>query len=591
MISINDVSCLAKLKKMQDILRDDAKYNLVSHNLYTSKEARNLFYSFSNRIIEYYAYFGILKDGMHRLHRFTNFRILVSPKKKLGENDFLLYDDFENFGINAWLLVYSPFSINFFCKSLKSILNKYFTGIPIPNDDDELNGIVSQIGKNLSENMQYCPPYLKRLLQEGYNSDQQKIEPTEFFPKSIINMIFKNPYLLGILDFPQKITADKNDLNRLQNSIISKFKIEGCFDNQPLTSIPHELKLPPIPSESSFSPMIILNFIDLLIKGKTIPDHISSELSHMPFLDQIQELLVTKNDSQQTKLFEKLKDSFKKGEQIQSFLMDGLKTIEFEIRLNELSNMINQTTFNLKCNLITYENSTTQNIDYKVYINDPNLFLKDVANIYGNGDLTFDEILAQTCIKNGITDPIFLMTFMLKGLTLDEFLDKRPNIKIENTSFYNELENSIDFEEEKFDPLIQMKETDIDTFNRIASVYSSAFSSQIDPYNMLRGISKAYTFALNLMKMFMNPDVCDIDKIEMSDEDEEKFIISLLYLVRPPNVFSTFIYLYEFFLSPVYSESILDETINSHLYVADKLFNTMVYIDKEELENLCMLHD
>lgn len=186
--------------------------------------------------------------------------------------------------------------------------------------------------------------------------------------------------------------------------------------------------------------------------------------------------------------------------------------------------------------------------------------------------------LTESTMTADKSDQIFLITLMLRGLTLNEFVDKRPGVKMANISYYNELMNYIDDEETLFEPLLEMKKNNFARFNRIASIYSSAFLAQTDPYNMLRGISKAYTLALNEMKLFMYPD-SDIDMVDIPDEN--KFILSLLYLVIPKNVYSTFIYLYEFLLGPGYRASKLKSS-------SDKSKTNSLYFDsifKEDYKN------
>lgn len=594
MIDLSKVPHLQELKELIDLLHDDAKYYSITQCFHTMKEAATMYNSFRRKIKEYY-------DDINELQGKKTLLNILNVKsrnliKLLERNDYFLFDNFEVTPIfyenveAMKILIYSPFSINFFSRSLKNIFNQYFTGKkPIPKEIESINEIVSLMCRNFLENMKFCPAFLKYIFTNRFQNDKKKTEPTELFEDLVIEKIFEDPYIFNILDFNEQLVAEKEELDRLKNSIKGQFKIEGLFIEKPLDVLPNDLKPPPKPRESSLSPVIMINFRDFLRNCNSIPDQISSEISDKPFLKQLKSVLVDQGNHYQDNFIEKLENQFSRNQKIESFLLEGLKIIKFQIKLNELSNLINDTLFFVKCFLITYQNPKFQNYNYENYINDTMLFFNDITKEFmkqskGSNDddddddeNIKDQLLYKSTIGADKSNPYFLNVVMLKRMTLKKFIEKRPELRFADQSFDTKIEAYKECEKYQFEPLMELKNKYQSKFIRMANTFSSSFSNDKDPYNMMRCISKAYTFALNEMKLFMYPEE-NISKVYLEKEEEEKFIISLFLTVRPSNIFSTYIYFYEFLLSPRYKKGIFDSQTNNHFDNVEKIYQVFMSI-------------
>ncbi|KAK8834102.1 hypothetical protein M9Y10_036581 [Tritrichomonas musculus] len=593
---LKDIPVLSELKKYQELFQDNTKYSMISQFLPTNEDANNLFTSFKSRLKEYYEDFEAFQNKTLK----TGFFKIKSAFMKMNEkNYYYLYDDFsystdffkkETDAINS--IIYSPFSINFFSKVFKNLLNDYFTGKePVPEDEEQLLTKFSRIGELLLENMKYCPSFLKQLFTDGYTSGKKNVTPTEIYEKIVVEQMFENPHLFGILNFGQSMKTDQKGLNILKQAI-KNFKIEGLFVEQPLTFLPgnkRESKFPLGQLKGSFSPLLLINFRDLLKKGKKIPDQISSEICKKTFEKQIECLLLDSEDpnySQQIELFKKLKGFLSQQKKI-DFLLNGLSLISNVLKLNELRSIINETLFNFKGFITIFQNSKIQVNNYKNYINNPRLFMNDMEEVLGkkrkaenDDDNESGNQLMISTIAADSGDPFFLNILMLNGMTMTEFLKKRPALRIADHTFKNKNEYLDIREDFVFEPLIKMKKNDFSLFADISNDFVDSFSMEMDPFNLARSISKAYTRCMIATKAYMSADSGDDNfnnNTDFTEDEKNKFIVTLFWLTKPSHVVSTYVYLYEFLLSPEYLYGVFSGKKNDHLDVTGKIFSTCIF--------------
>lgn len=567
-----DADFVYELREMKRIL--NTNYELISDTLPTSQASNILLNNFRKNMKKYYKSLDILLQKKVNLLKMKKEDETVFLQNTM-KYDFFLFDSFEisekfnkDFSFDDALdsLIFSPFSVNFFSQSFKDLFNDYFS----QKNEEDLTSICEKMENKLKENMYLCPKFLRQILTNGYSRTmlffvEKKLNADEIFKQRIIEKMFSNPHLFNLLNYNQDFDVDQERLEELKSAMITKLNCKNIFTiDEALQVLPSELK-PPEKISANTAKTTTLTFRDLLYFSKDIPDELPPKFSKLKLELQIKFLLVDEEDKKQQEYFDKLHESLLNDKDFIKRIKNSFNNIRFQIELIELKKQVQSTIINL----ISYTTSF-QNKNYAQYIQDPSHFFNNFTNELQLAEMTNtnssdgndanDGWMIISQMNNDKSDPFYINTLLLYGLTMKVFLINRPELKFAEQSFKNKIESCKDLPENQYKPLLDFKENNSAVFNSIASDFAKAFETDKDPYYTMREISKAYKNVLDTLRF----------RFTNNKEDEKKFIISFLNLVMPKNVFSTFVYLYEYIFAPVYKQC-FESSKNAHYITVKKV--------------------
>lgn len=493
--------------------------------------------------------------------------------KVARENNYFLFDDFvidnsfmkyQDEALDA--IIYSPLSVNYFVLSFKNILHEYFKDKRIPDNFQIQSEIISSILVELNKNMKFCPLYLKQILINGFNYKFKKKSPETIFHNNIIDAIFEHPHLFSILEYSEKVKADENELKRLKTVIHEYLKVDKTFftGDEHLTVLHSSLRPKEQSNENALIEIPLNNFKNLLINSKKAIDQISSEFYEYNLSDQIKYLLIDENApnyEKQKECFDSLQNQFKLGRKFVKTLRKSFDHIQFQIEFIELQKPIKQ----IISFMNMYSESYTED-KYLLYIDDPHVFLNDLT-IKNDSILTdsndsqdAESFLYVSSLPASRKDPKTLSSMMLSGCTLSEFIKHRPELKMADEFFQMRMQGCTKF---TYTPLVDFSREKAMKFGEIAKKFYDAFATDKGPYTMMSKLSHLYQEVRGSLKMKINAD------------DEKNFICTLFNLVQPKNVFSTFVYLFDFLLAPNYNDVYFGKK-SDHFNRAEKVIKTYV---------------
>lgn len=572
------------IKKVCDTIKLEEKLQILPNYYYiTPKEFGESLVKFKNNLSLYYKEISELVSIDYNFAQTNNFFLF---------NNF--YDKFPNKLSDNEIrtMIYSPHSIFFLHELLYDLLNPHLTKDTANIDEyGRMNdGASIPISLKIEDVMNYCPKYLKIILS-GENA-------RKIFDEYIVKEMFEHPHLFYMIRFNQKTKMTEDELSKLKLQIFTDKMIMEILGF--IKDLPNYLE--PLPDYigklynskflhclHNFQELINMNYNEAIPSICVTDDH---------FFQDIKIFFVKKGEKDQEIIFENMlktakdQDKIKEGKKTFGFL-NAKK--EFELRayllyqehyLNYNMKLINGVVFQVGAFYYFHINKRPNNISISEYIKNPRLFFQhlsdrtlsgeDLKRIFHNFHARpVNNNLIETQYNTNPTNPVFSNLFLLDGITYEEFISKRPALKIADEVFVNSCLLKEHNEEEEISSYItqlwELYKEHVDTFQEIITPYVSSFMVNIDPYYTARAITKSYQSLVQKVKSVTGYD------LYKHKADEEKFILTLFKLARPPNFFSMYVYLYEFMFAGIYDDIyVSDNKYLENLLVSRNIMQTII---------------
>lgn len=495
-------------------------------------------------------------------------------------------------------MVYSPQSINFWQHTFYDVLNPIFTKeVKVIDYDEIINAIQVPITNSIIANLKYCPKYLRIILTQGIN----QISPIEFYQKYILEEMFTNPHLFNILKFNQDSKLTPEELTSLKDQLISslnQFHIHEIIQDQP--NILDSLQSYGKSTYDSKQYYCLRDLQELLKLRSNIDLDVSAPITEKNFYGELEKIFVEEDNKLQNHYFKGLKNAIKSQDKIKDKDLIEKFTNKANLLYNEhllqyYTLMTNDTIFQADAFSYVKGHKNLHRHTVKEYIDNPSLFMTDLIamtlpknaagrfiSLFRRKDINTDA--AQSGIFASPDNPIFCSMFLDAGMTFKDFIQRRPALRMADSTFMNIVEcTPIDYEETIF----KLYKEKAEEFQEIATLFVSAFRKNVDPYEKARTISKTYEFIVQKMT--------DLTGFEIeSKEHEAKFLCSLFRLAKPPFIISTYIYLYEYLIAPSYSQIYINKNDDGNpfkrLEMTSNILNPLIKYYKFDVSEHCRIN-